>query len=293
MKSHNSCCGYVAIIGAPNAGKSTLINQLVGSKISIVSPKVQTTRRIVRGVMNHGKSQVILVDTPGIFKPSGVLEKKIVTSAWKGAESAEYHVLLVDAAAGITTELKMLLEALAGKNMQLLAVLNKSDLVSAQVLTDLTNYLRKTKLFEEVIVISALRAEGLLQLKDLLATKVGPGEWIYEEDDITDQASRDVASEITREKLFIKLDRELPYSLKVTTDRWQENERGEITIHQTITVLRESQKKIILGEGGRMIKAVGAKARAELAEIFGQKVHLFLFVNVRANWMEQTSGEEI
>jgi GTPase len=277
-------CGFVALIGAPNAGKSTLINALVGSKVSIVSRKVQTTRALVRGIAMAGDAQLVLLDTPGIFAPRRRLDRAMVTTAWGGAHDADLVVLLVDAKKGIDDEAEAILGKLGEIARPTVLVLNKVDLVDKPALLKLTQTLNEKAKFDASFMISALAGDGVDALKTWLADHAPQGPWHYPEDQISDAPIRSLAAEITREKLFDRLHQELPYQATVETDVWKDLRDGSARIEQTIYVERESQRKIVLGKGGATIKAIGAEARKEIAELSEQKVHLFLFVKVREGW---------
>jgi GTP-binding protein Era len=277
-------CGFIALIGAPNVGKSTLINALVGAKVAIVSHKVQTTRTLVRGIAIEAKSQLIFVDTPGIFAPKRRLDRAMVTTAWAGAHDADVVGALVDAKRGIDAESAALLERLAAVPHPKILVLNKIDLVDKPALLALTQAANAQVEFAATFMISALTGDGVGDLRKWLADHVPPGPWLYPEDQISDAPLRQLAAEITREKLYLRLHQELPYQSTVETDSWQERKDGSVRIEQTIFVERDSQKKIVLGKGGQTIKAIGADARREIAEIVEKPVHLFLFVKVRAGW---------
>lgn len=279
-------CGFVALIGAPNAGKSTLINQLVGTKVSIVSRKVQTTRTQVRGIAIDGDAQIIFVDTPGIFRPKRRLDRAMVTSAWGGAGDADVVCLLVDARRGIDEEVEAILARLADMRRARMLILNKIDLIEREKLLALTAALNERLAFEETFMVSALNGDGVEDLKRSLAARMPPGPWLYPDDQVSDAPLRMLAAEITREKIYERLHEELPYRSTVETDSWQERPDGSVRIEQTIFVERDSQRKIVLGEGGRTIKAIGQAARREIAEIAETKVHLFLFVKVRENWSD-------
>ncbi len=279
-------CGFVALIGAPNAGKSTLTNALVGSKVSIVSHKVQTTRALVRGIALEGATQIVLVDTPGIFAPKRRLEKAMVRSAWGGAGDADAVVLLVDARLGLTEDVEAILRGLADVRRPRAIVLNKIDLVKRENLLALAAEVAARVSFDKLFMISALEGDGLKELREWLAGLLPLGPWLYPEDQISDAPMRMLAAEITREKLFLRLHEELPYRSTVETESWKELPDGSARIEQTIFVERESQRKIVLGKGGETIKAISTGARKEIAEILEQKVHLFLFVKVRENWAD-------
>jgi GTP-binding protein Era len=279
-------CGFVALIGAPNAGKSTLLNALVGSKVAIVSRKVQTTRALVRGIAIEGAAQIVFVDTPGIFAPRRRLDRAMVTSAWAGAGDADVVALLVDARKGIDEEVEAILSGLAKVQASAILVLNKIDTVERSTLLKLTADLNARFAFRETFMISALTGDGVPRLKTQLAAMMPEGPWLYPEDQVSDAPLRLLAAEITREKLFERLHDELPYQSTVETDSWKELPDGSARIEQTIYVARDGQKKIVIGEGGRTIKAIGQAARKEIAEAAEQKVHLFLFVKVRPNWVD-------
>lgn len=279
-------CGVVALIGAPNAGKSTLLNQLVGSKVAIVTHKVQTTRFRLRGIVMEGDAQIIFVDTPGIFKPRRRLDKAMVEAAWGGAQDADVVVLIVDAQKGRDEEVERILEGLAIYGKAVLA-LNKIDAVPRTELLDLAAALNAGDMFERVFMISALNGDGVDDLQRYLAERMPAGPWLYPADQVADLPMRLLASEVTREKLYLRTHQELPYSLTVETEDWQERKDGSVRIEQVIFVERESQRKIILGKGGQTIKAVGQQARAELKDLLGCSVHLFLRVKVRKKWMDE------
>ncbi|MGE3362291.1 MAG: GTPase Era [Rhizobiaceae bacterium] len=276
--------GFVALIGAPNAGKSTLVNQLVGAKVSIVTHKVQTTRAIVRGIATHDNAQIVFVDTPGIFRPRRRLDKAMVTTAWGGAKDADIVLVLIDAERGIKGDAEALLGSLEGVKQPKILVLNKVDRVKPEILLKLTADANAKATFERTFMISALTGSGCKDLLDFLAERLPEGPWYYPEDQISDLPMRQLAAEITREKLYLRLHQELPYSSTVETEKWEELQNGSVRIEQVIYVERDSQKGIVLGEKGATIKAIGAAARKEIGEILEQKVHLFLFVKVRENW---------
>ncbi|TCT02398.1 GTPase Era [Aquabacter spiritensis] len=279
-------CGFVALLGAPNAGKSTLTNAMVGTKVSIVSHKVQTTRAVVRGILIEGAAQVILVDTPGIFSPRRRLERAMVSTAWTSAADADLVALLIDAKRGIDPDIEALLAPLAEVRRTRALILNKIDQIRRDTLLALTTQLTERLAFDRVFMISALTGDGVDDLKSWLAAQVPAGPWLYPEDQITDAPMRMLAAEVTREKLYLRLHDELPYRSTVETESWKELRDGSIRIEQTIYVERETQRKIVLGKGGATIKAISTEARAEIAEITEQKVHLFLFVKVRENWAD-------
>jgi GTP-binding protein Era len=279
--------GFAAIIGAPNAGKSTLLNSLVGSKIAIVTHKVQTTRSRIRGIAIEGDTQIVFVDTPGIFKPKRRLDRAMVDAAWGGAGDADAVVVLVDAERGRDADVDRVLEGLSGQGRKAILALNKVDVLTEkgrEKMLKLATELNETGLFSETFMISAMSGSGVADLKRHIAGLMPPGPWHYPEDQLADVPLRSLAAEVTREKLFLRLHDELPYSLTVETESYETKKDGSIRIQQIIFVQRESQRKIALGEGGQTIKAVGSLAREELQEMLGTKVHLFLFVKVRENW---------
>ncbi len=277
-------CGFVALIGAPNAGKSTLLNALVGSKVSIISHKVQTTRALIRGIAIQDQSQLIFVDTPGIFSPRRRLDRAMVTTAWSGAHEADIVGVLIDARKGLDEEAEDILRRLGDVKAPKLLVLNKIDIVAKEALLTLANDANKAAKFESTFMVSALTGDGVMDLKTWLAQRVPPGPWLYPPDQMSDAPIRQLAAEITREKLFERLHQELPYHSTVETEVWKELRAGDIRIEQTIYVERESQRKIVLGKGGQTIKAIGEASRKEIADIVEAKVHLFLFVKVREGW---------
>jgi GTP-binding protein Era len=287
-------CGFCAIIGAPNAGKSTLINALVGSKVAIVTPKVQTTRMPVRGIAIAGETQIVFVDTPGIFRPRRRLDRAMVNSAWAGAEEADALLLVVDAAdltgnAGspAARDTQAILEGLkTGKGAKKALVLNKIDGMKRTDLLPLVEKFHGEGVFEDVFLISALKGEGVGDVASWVAARMPEGPWLYPEDQAADIPSRLLAAEVTREKLYLRLHDELPYSSAVETEKWEERRDGSVKIDQVIYVQREGQKAIVLGKGGATIKTIGALAREELEILFGRRVHLFLFVKVREDWAD-------
>jgi GTP-binding protein Era len=279
-------CGFVALIGAPNVGKSTLVNALVGSKVTIVSRKVQTTRALIRGIVIENNAQIILVDTPGIFLPKRRLDRAMVSTAWSGAHDADLVCVLLDAREGIDEEADAILTKLATVRHPRILVLNKIDLVPREKLLALAKAANDRLAFEKTFMVSALSGDGVDDLRHTLAEMVPPGPFHYPEDQMSDAPMRHLAAEITREKIFRQLHQELPYQSTVETDSWTERKDKSIRIEQTIFVERESQRKIVLGKGGATIKSIGADSRKEIAEIVGVPVHLFLFVKVRENWGE-------
>ena len=280
-------CGFVAILGAPNAGKSTLVNTLVGAKVSIVSHKVQTTRVPVRGITIEGTSQIVLVDTPGIFKPRRRLDRAMVEAAWGGAGDADCVVLLIDAARGLDADSGAILDRLHGQRSPLILALNKVDrLAEPGRLLELTARIAERQAFAATYMISALSGDGVGELRRDLASRMPAGPWLYPEDELSDAPLRLLAAEITREKIYTYLHDELPYSTTVETTQWQEQRNGSVRIEQTIYLERDSQKKIALGRKGETIKRISTESRQDLSGILERPVHLFLFVKVRENWAE-------
>ena len=277
-------CGFIALIGAPNAGKSTLTNALVGSKVTIVSRKVQTTRALLRGIAIVGDAQLVLMDTPGIFAPRRRLDRAMVTTAWGGAHDADIVVLLIDAKKGVDQEAEAILGRLSEVAKPKVLVLNKIDLTDKPSLLTLAQAINARAKFDATFMLSAASHDGVDDLKAWLAAHAPRGPWHYPEDQISDAPMRSLAAEITREKLFNRLHQELPYQATIETDTWKDLRDGSARIEQTIYVERESQRKIVLGKGGATIKAIGADARREIADLTEQKVHLFLFVKVREGW---------
>jgi GTP-binding protein Era len=279
-------CGFVALIGAPNVGKSTLINALVGTKVSIVSPKVQTTRVPVRGIAMAGESQIIFVDTPGIFAPKRRLDRAMVDAAWSGAGEADVAALVVDAAKGLDDETSAILDKLAQNKRKSVLIFNKIDLVPRDRLLGFTKQANERVAFERTFMISALKDDGVGDVRDYFAGAVPQGPWHYPADEVSDVPLRLMAAEITREKLYLRLHQELPYQSTVETDAWTERKDGSVRIEQTVFVARDGQKKIVLGEGGRMIKSISMDARKEIAAAIEKPVHLFLHVKVREDWQD-------
>ena len=277
-------CGFVALIGAPNVGKSTLVNALVGSKVTIVSRKVQTTRALIRGIVIEGDAQIILVDTPGIFAPRRRLDRAMVSSAWSGAHDADLVCVLVDAKGGLEAEAEDILTKVASIDRDRVLVLNKIDLVPRDRLLAMARTANERVSFTRTFMISALTGDGVDDLRRGLAEMLPAGPFLYPQDQMSDAPMRQLAAEITREKIFQQLHQELPYQSTVETDSWTERKDKSIRIEQTIFVERESQRKIVLGKGGSTIKSIGAEARKEIADVAGVPVHLFLFVKVRENW---------
>ncbi len=287
-------CGFVAVIGAPNAGKSTLVNALVGSKVAIVSPKVQTTRMNVRGVALRDEAQIVFVDTPGIFKPRRKLDRAMVSAAWSGAAEADAVLLMVDVPELLASpngraaaDTEAIIENLKSTNTKAALVLNKIDGVKRADMLPLIDKFSAHGIFDPVFLVSALTGDGLAEIADWCANKMPEGPWLYPADQVADIPSRLLAAEITREKIYLRLHDELPYASTVETDKWEERRDGSVKIDQTIYVQRDGQKAIVLGKGGATVKKIGELARTEMEEIFGRRVHLFLFVKVREDWAEQ------
>jgi GTP-binding protein Era len=277
-------CGFIALIGAPNVGKSTLINAIVGAKVAIVSHKVQTTRTLLRGIATQEDAQLVFIDTPGIFQPRRRLDRAMVAGAWTGAGDADIVGAMIDAKRGLDEETSALLERLAGLNQPKILIINKIDLVEKPTLLTLVKEAIERVPFAATFMVSALSGDGIADLKHWLSGHVPAGPWHYPEDQLTDAPLRQLAAEITREKLYLRLHQELPYQSTVETNSWKELKDGSVRIEQTIYVERMSQRKIVLGKGGQTIKAIGAEARREIADIAEQPVHLFLFVKVREAW---------
>ena len=276
--------GFVALLGAPNAGKSTLVNQLVGTKVSIVTHKVQTTRALVRGIATRGPTQIVFVDTPGVFNPKRRLDRAMVKTAWGGAKDADIVLPIIDADRGVNDEVEAIMERLREVKQPKILLLNKVDRMKRDRLLGLTQEISSKGDFERVFMISALTGSGCEDLLDFLAQRLPEGPWYYPEDQISDLPLRQLAAEITREKLYLRLHQELPYASTVETELWEQKPDGSVRIEQTIYVERDSQKAIVLGHKGETIKAIGQSARKEIAEAAEQRIHLFLFVKVRENW---------
>ena len=287
-------CGYVALVGAPNAGKSTLLNRMVGAKVSIVSPKVQTTRRRVLGIAIHEGTQIIFADTPGIFSPrSGRrLERAMVSAAWAGAEDADLVVLLVDVTRSNDADTVAIVARLEAARRKTVLALNKVDLVKPPVLLSIADGFAKRGIFDPIFMISGLTGDGVDDIKRHLTQALPEGPWLYPEDQLSDLPERLLAAEVTREQIFLQLRNELPYASTVETDKWEERKDGSVRIEQTIFVERPSQKAIVLGEGGQRIKQIGARARTELERQLGRRVHLFLHVRVEKDWTEDRERYE-
>jgi len=285
-------CGFVALLGAPNAGKSTLLNKLVGAKVSIVTPKVQTTRARLLGIAIEGATQLVFVDTPGIFGAKRRLERAMVAAAWSGAQEADVVVLLVDAARGLDADTERIVAGLKAAGRRAVLALNKIDLAKRERLLGLADALSREGIFDPVFMISGLTGSGVDDLRAHLAGAVPEGPWLFPEDQLSDLPERLLAAEITREQVFLQLHDELPYASTVETEGWEEFKNGSVKISQTIYVQREGQKAIVLGQGGRQVKRIGARARAEIEKLLGRKVHLFLFVKVREGWTEDRARYE-
>ncbi|HEX8124643.1 MAG TPA: GTPase Era [Allosphingosinicella sp.] len=279
-------CGLVAVVGAPNAGKSTLVNALVGQKIAIVSPKAQTTRTRLMGIAIAGEAQVLLVDTPGIFEPKRRLDRAMVAAAWAGTADADLIALVVDSKTGFFRRLEEMLGTLEGRPEPKILVLNKVDLVKKEVLLDLATRLGERLGFEDIYMVSAATGDGVADLKAALARRVPEGPWHFPEEQVSDASERLAASEVTREQLYLQLHAELPYASAVETEKYEERRDGSVAIHQQILVGRPTQRAIVLGKGGTRIKAIGEAARKELETLMGRKVHLFLHVKVKPDWEE-------
>ena len=286
MTEQQTKCGLVAVIGAPNAGKSTLVNQLVGQKVAITSAKAQTTRARMLGIALHGDTQMVLVDTPGIFSPKRKLDRAMVSAAWEGTESADAVLLMVDPIKQRRHELEPLVEALAKRPERKILVLNKVDAAKKEPLLALAQELGEKIEFAEVYFVSALTGDGVPELKEALAAMMPEGPWMYPEDQVSDASERLLATEITREQLYKQLHEELPYDSAVRPEKYIQRPDGSVEIHQQIVVMRDNQRAIVLGKGGSRIKAIGQAAREELSELLGQKVHLFLHVKTDERWSE-------
>ncbi len=294
-------CGFVAVVGAPNAGKSTLVNRLVGSKISIVTHKVQTTRMRIRGVAITGDSQIVLIDTPGLFEPRRRLDRAMVTAAWNGVSDADASVLMIDARdmlqsgatkdatahkIAIKPEIQKIIDQLGSTKRKVILALNKIDAVPKPLLLEMTNEFKGEDVFNSIFMISALKGDGADDLKKHLAEIVPEGPWLFPEDQVADLPLRSLAAEITREKLILRLHQELPYVSTVETESWTEKRDGSVKIEQIIFVTRDSHKPIVLGKKGQTLKDIGQSVRVEMEQVFARRVHLFLFVKVRAKWTE-------
>jgi len=280
-------CGFVAILGAPNAGKSTLLNRLVGAKLAAVSPKPQTTRFRVRGIVLRGAAQIVFVDTPGIFQPRRLLDRAMVKAAWAGAQDADIVLLLVDAETGLTEEVRAIVERSKETGRRLWLALNKIDLVAKPSLLPLAEALNAIAPFEETVMISATAGDGLDRLLDRLAETLPEGPWLFPEDDLSDLPDRLLAAEIVREQVYDQTREEVPYETTVETEAWQEREDGSVAIRCAVVCAKEGQRGILIGKGGQRLKAIGTRARAELERELGRRVHLFLQVQVREGWDEE------
>lgn len=284
QNSKDQRSGFVALIGAPNAGKSTLMNQLVGSKVSIVTHKVQTTRAVMRGIAMHNNCQMVFVDTPGIFAPRRKLDEAMVSTAWGSARDADISVLLIDAERGLTEDIQKIISNLENVSGPVVLLINKIDAVQRDTLLELTSKVHELYEFNETFMVSALNGDGCVDFVDYLSNNLPLGPFMYPEDQISDLPLRMLAAEVTREKLYLRLHQELPYASHVETEGWEERNDGSVKISQVIYIERQSQKKIVIGKNGETIKAISTAARKELTELVEQTVHLFLFVKVRENW---------
>jgi GTP-binding protein Era len=279
-------CGLVAVVGAPNAGKSTLVNALVGQKVAIVSPKAQTTRVRLMGIAIAGEAQILLLDTPGIFEPRRRLDRAMVTAAWAGAQDADLIALVVDAKTGFSARIEEMLDTLKGRSEPKILILNKVDITPKEKLLTLTAQLSERVPFEEIFMVSATTGDGVADLKATLAARVPEGPWHFPEEQVSDATDRMLAAEVTREQLYLQLHAELPYASAVETEKYEERKDGSVAIHQQILVGRPTQRAIVLGKGGTRIREIGAAARQQLSELLGKKVHLFLHVKVKPDWEE-------
>ena len=279
-------CGLIAVVGAPNAGKSTLVNALVGQKVAIVSPKAQTTRTRLMGVAIEGEAQLLLLDTPGIFEPRRRLDRAMVAAAWGGAQDADLIALVVDAERGFSDRIEAMLDTLKGRREPKILVLNKVDVTPKEQLLTLTARLNERVPFEEIFMVSATTGDGVADLKKTLAARVPAGPWHFPEEQVSDATDRMLAAEVTREQLYHQLHAELPYASAIETEKYEERKDGSVAIHQQILVGRPTQRAIVLGKGGTRIRAIGEAARKELSELLGRKVHLFLHVKVKPDWEE-------
>jgi GTP-binding protein Era len=289
MTNKPTRAGFVAVIGAPNAGKSTLVNALVGQKVAIVSAKAQTTRARLMGIAIHESAQILLVDTPGIFEPRRRLDRAMVAAAWTGAQDADLVLLVIDAAAGVNHEVERIIASLGERGNPLFIALNKIDLIKKPELLTLSAELTSRLNPEKVFMISATQGDGVADLKQALADAMPEGPWLYPEDEVSDATDRMLAAELTREQIVNQLHQELPYATAVETETWEDRPDGSTVIRQQILVERDSQKAIVIGKGGRRLKSIGAAAREEIAHHLGRPVHLFLHVKVNARWDEDRS----
>ena len=279
-------CGLVAVVGAPNAGKSTLVNALVGQKVAIVSPKAQTTRVRLMGIAIAGETQILLLDTPGIFEPRRRLDRAMVTAAWAGAQDADLIALVVDARTGFSARIEEMLDTLKGRSEPKILILNKVDITAKEKLLTLTVQLSERVPFEEIFMVSATTGDGVADLKAALAARVPEGPWHFPEEQVSDATDRMLAAEVTREQLYLQLHAELPYASAVETEKYEERKDGSVAIHQQILVGRPTQRAIVLGKGGSRLREIGTAARRQLSELLGKKVHLFLHVKVKPDWEE-------
>jgi len=284
--SDSQRCGLIAVVGAPNAGKSTLVNALVGQKVAIVSPKAQTTRARLMGIAIEGDTQLLLIDTPGIFTPARRLDRAMVAAAWEGAEGADAIALVVDGKGGIGPKVEAIVDALQGRREPRILILNKVDVADKPRLLSHAQKLHERLAFDETFFVSAATGDGVAELKAALAARMPPSPWHFPGDQVSDATDRMVAAEITREQLYLQLHAELPYASAVETERYSERDDGSVEIHQQILVARDTQRAIVLGKGGTRIKEIGARARAELAKLLGVPVHLYLHVKVNPRWEE-------
>ena len=289
MSEDGTRAGFVAVIGAPNAGNSTLVNALVGQKVAIVSPKAQTTRARLMGIALHHQAQVLLVDTPGIFEPKRRLDRAMVAAAWTGAQDADVILLVIDAEAGLNREIERIIASIGDRKQPLFVALNKVDLVKKQVLLGPAAALTERLAPEKLFMISAAQGDGVADLKHALAKAMPEGPWLYPADDVSDATDRMIAAELTREQIVNQLHQELPYATVVETESWEDRADGATVINQQIIVERDSQKAIVIGKGGRRLKAIGAAARAEITQHLGRPVHLYLHVKVEPKWGEDRS----
>ena len=285
----NQHCGLVAVLGAPNAGKSTLVNALVGQKVAIVSPKAQTTRARLMGIAIEGETQLLLVDTPGIFTPERRLDRAMVAAAWEGTEGADLIALVVDGKGGIGPKVQQVLDDLAGRREPKILILNKVDVADKPKLLGHAAKLNEAIAFDETFFVSAQTGDGVAELKAALAKRMPEAPWHFPEDQVSDATDRMLAAEVTREQLYLQLHAELPYASAVDTEKYSERADGSVEIHQQIYVARETQRAIVLGKGGSRIKEIGARARAELSRVMGVPVHLYLHVKVKPDWEEDRS----
>ena len=278
--------GLVAVVGAPNAGKSTLVNALVGQKVAIVTPKAQTTWTRLMGIAMHGGSQVLLVDTPGLFEPKRRLDRAMVAAVWEGAKDADLIALVIDAAKGLNRGIEDIVMRLKDRREAKILVLNKVDIAKKDELLALAAAMNQRIDFTDIFMVSATTGDGISDLKEALAARVPEGPWLFPEDQVSDATDRMLAAEVTREQLYVRLHAELPYASAVETEKYEERKDGSVAIHQQILVARPTQKAIVLGKGGTMIRAIGEAARTQLSELLGRKVHLFLHVKVKPDWEE-------